>query len=204
MTYSLFSESWYRVSDLKPRLRSHAQIHHHVYRGRDWYILQDHSTGNFHRFSTEAYYIIGLMDGNSTLQSIWETACENLGDDMPSQDEVITLLSQLHQVDVLQSDIPPDIADLYERHMRFKKNDIISRIRSPLSIKIPLIDPEKFLEKTMSLVQPVFSKTGFILYTIILLVVYSWLFLTGMSLPETWPTGCWPLKTFFCCGLSTR
>ncbi len=169
MSYSLFSESWYRVSDLKPRLRSHAQIHHHVYRGRDWYILQDHSTGNFHRFSKEAYYIIGLMDGRSTLRDIWETACENLGDDMPSQDEVITLLSQLHQVDVLQSDIPPDIEDLYERHRRFKKNDLISRLKSPLSIKVPLIDPEKFLEKTIAFARPVFSKTAFVLYTAVLL-----------------------------------
>ncbi len=169
MTYSLFSESWYRVADLKPRLRSHAQIHHHVYRGRDWYVLQDHSTGTYHRFSKEAYYIIGLMDGSGTLQEIWESACENLGDDMPTQDEVINLLSQLHQVDMLQSDIPPDIADLYERHMRYKKNYIISRIRSPLSVTIPLLDPEKFLSKTVFLTRLLFSKTVFFLYCIILL-----------------------------------
>lgn len=169
MTYSLFSESWYRVADLKPRLRSHAQIHHHIYRGRDWYILQDHSTGNFHRFSTEAYYIIGLMDGSGSLQEIWETACDNLGDDMPTQDEVIQLLSQLHQVDVLQSDIPPDIADLYERHKKHKRNDIIGRLRSPLSVKLPLLDPEKFLTKTSFLLRPVFSKTCVVIYCLILI-----------------------------------
>ncbi|WP_321417639.1 peptidase M50 [uncultured Desulfobacter sp.] len=170
MSYSLFSESWYRVSGLKPRLRSHAQIHHHVYRGRNWYILQDHSTGTFHRFSKEAYHIIGLMDGSNALGKIWETACENLGDDMPSQDEVISLLSQLYQVDVLQSDIPPDISDLYERHKRLKKKDMINRLKSPLSITLPLIDPEKFLEKTKALVGPVFSKTGLIFFTTILIV----------------------------------
>lgn len=132
-------------------------------------MLQDHFTGAYHRFSKEAYYIIGLMDGSVTLQEIWETACENLGDDMPAQDEVINLLSQLHQADVLQSDIPPDIADLYKRHMRYKKNDIINRLRSPLSVNIPLLDPEKYLSKTVFLLRPVFSKTGFFIYCIILL-----------------------------------
>ncbi|MBN1276980.1 MAG: efflux RND transporter periplasmic adaptor subunit [Deltaproteobacteria bacterium] len=184
MSYSLFSESWYRVAELKPRLRSHARIHHHVYRGRDWYVLQDHSTGTYHRFSNEAYYIIGLMDGSNTLQEIWKTACENLGDDMPTQDEVINLLSQLHQVDMLQSDIPPDIADLYKRHLRYKKNSMINRIRSPLSVSIPLLDPEKFLSKTVFLTRPVFSKIGITMYCIILLsaiylAMVHWSELTG-------------------------
>lgn len=173
MTTSLFSESWYRVSALRPLLRRHAQVHHHIYRGGDWYVLEDHSTGNFHRFSKEAYYIIGLMDGKNSLRDIWETACGNLGDDMPTQDEVIRLLSQLHQADLLQTDIPPDIKELYERNKRYKKNDIISKLRSPLSIKIPLIDPEQFLEKTMFLIRPVFSIAGLFLYSILLLIAIS-------------------------------
>jgi len=88
------SQSWYRVAGLKPRLRSHVQIHRHTYRGN---VLQDHSTGGFHRFSSEAYLIIGLLDGNMSMDDIWKVACERLGDDAPTQDEVIGLLSQLHQ-----------------------------------------------------------------------------------------------------------
>lgn len=184
MTYSLFSESWYRVANLKPRLLSHAQIHHHIYRGKDWYVLQNHSTGDFHRFSREAYYIIGLLDGATTLKDIWETACENLGDDMPTQDEVIRLLSQLHQVDVLQTDIPPDIADLYERHKKYKKNDFISRLRSPLSVKLPLLDPEKFLEKTVFLIRPLFSKTGLFIYFLILLSAFYFVLVNWSELTQ--------------------
>ena len=164
MADSLFSESWYRVSDLKPRLRSHAQIHHHTYRGRDWYVLQDHSTGSFHRFSQEAYHIIGLMDGNRTLNQIWETACRNLGDDMPTQDEVIRLLSQLHQVDVLQTDIPPDIADLHQRYMRKKRSEFWGKLRSPLSVRFPLFDPERFLSVTHFLVRPLLGWAGLLIY----------------------------------------
>jgi len=174
---SLFSESWYRVADLKPRLRSHAQIHRHTYRKRDWYVLEDHSTGSFHRFSVEAYHIIGLMDGKLTLDRIWEAACDSLGDNMPTQEEVIRLLSQLHQADVLQTDIPPDIADLYQRHTRERRSRIFGQLLAPFSIRFPIFDPERFLSKTHFLVRPLFGWIGFLIWST---VVISALILMGV------------------------
>ena len=81
MADSLFSPSWYRVADLKPRLRSHAEIHRHSYRDEVWYVLQDHLSGTFHRFSEGANRIIGLMDGERTVDRIWQLATAELGDD---------------------------------------------------------------------------------------------------------------------------
>ena len=71
MTESLFSPSWYRVASLRPRLRGHTRIHRHHYRNELWYVLQDHSAGKFHRFTPAAYYLIGLMDGERTVQQLW-------------------------------------------------------------------------------------------------------------------------------------
>ncbi len=34
-----FSDFWYRVAPLKPRLRGHVEIHRHLYRGQLWYVL---------------------------------------------------------------------------------------------------------------------------------------------------------------------
>ena len=167
MSDPLFSQSWYRVADLKPRLRSHIQLHHHFYRDQDWYVLEDYSSGRFQRFSIEAYHIIGLMDGKKTLATIWEAACVSLGDDMPTQDEVISLLSQLYSVDALQTKILPDIAALHKRHEKEKKNKVLGILRSPMSIKIPLIDPDKFLSSTLFLVRPFFSWFGLLLFALI-------------------------------------
>lgn len=164
---SLFSESWYRVANLKPRLLSHAQIHKHTYRGKDWYVLQNHSTGFFHRFSPEAYSIIGQMDGRHTLQEIWEKACASLGDDMPTQDEVIGLLSQLHQAEVLLTDIPPDIADLLWRHIRFQRSRWLNYLMSPMAVRFPLLDPDRFLRSTQAVVSPLFSWVGGLLWCLV-------------------------------------
>ena len=116
MSGPLFSSSWYRVAELQPRLRSHAEISRHQYRGQTWYVLADRSNERFHRFSPEAYSLIGLMDGRRTVAAIWETACSTLGDDAPTQDEVIDLLSRLYAADVLQCEAPPDAAELLERY----------------------------------------------------------------------------------------
>src|SRR5512137_2020621 len=115
MTSSLFSPSWYRVAGLKPRLRSHVEIHRHTYGGDLWYVLQDHASGRFQRFTPAAYLLIGLMDGQRTVQEIWETGRSRLGEDAPTQEEMIRLLSQLHSVDVMQCDVPPDTAELLKR-----------------------------------------------------------------------------------------
>ncbi|MFO8048390.1 MAG: peptidase M50 [Desulfosudaceae bacterium] len=164
---NLFSSSWYRVADLKPFLRSHAEIHRQIFRGETWYVLQDHSTGRFHRFSEQAYYIIGLMDGTRSLQEIWEAACLHLGDEMPTQEEVITLLAQLNQADVLQSDMSPDIANLLQRSRKDRQGRFWNKIRSPVAIRIPLLDPDRFLDKTIRGVAPFFSFPAAVIWCVI-------------------------------------
>jgi putative peptide zinc metalloprotease protein len=171
MSAALFSQSWYRVADLRVRLRQHAQINRHRYRGQVWYVLQDHVTGQFHRFTPAAYQVIGLMDGQRTLQEIWQIACERLGDHIPSQDEIIELVSRLYQANVLHSDRPPDIADLHYRQRELKRKKFLQQMKSPLGIRIPLFDPEGFLNATYPLLRPLFGMIGGLLW--LLLVFYG-------------------------------
>ena len=102
----------------------------------------------------------GLMDGKRSMQEIWEAACERLGDDMPTQGEVISLLSYLHQNDALQSDKPPDIADLAKRSRKDKSSRWMAMARSPAAMSFPVWDPNSFLDKSLFLVRPFLSKTG--------------------------------------------
>ena len=91
---NIFSPYWYRVAPLVPRLRAHVQMHSHTYRGQTWYVLQDHSSGRFHRFSVAAYQLIGLMDGRHTMDEIWKHAGHSLGEDSLTQAQAIQLLAQ--------------------------------------------------------------------------------------------------------------
>ena len=166
MSQSLYSSSWYRVATIRPRLRNHAQIHRHVYRGAVWFVLQNHSTGKFHRFTPVANLIIGLMDGQRTLQEIWDIAVNRLGDAVPTQDEVVKLLADLHRADVLLSDAPPDLHELQKRHKKHERMRWKQYIGNPLSLRIPLFDPDQMLNRLLPFVRPMFGLGGALVWLV--------------------------------------
>ncbi|MBS0182920.1 MAG: HlyD family efflux transporter periplasmic adaptor subunit [Nitrospira sp.] len=167
MSEVLFSPFWYRVASLTPRLRSHTTLHRHHYRGQTWYVLQDRSNERFHRFSPAAFSFIGLMNGVRSVQDLWELCSTKLGDNAPTQPEVVQLLSQLHAADVLQCDIPPDIAELLGRHEKQRQQKWQRRLMNVFAWQFPLFDPERFLQQFVPLVRPFFSWWGAVLWCLI-------------------------------------
>lgn len=165
---SMYSPMWYRVANLKPRLRSHTEVHRHHYRGQRWYVLQDHSSGRYHRLSPAAYYLVAQMDGHRTFQEIWDRAVEHLGDDAPTQEEMIRLAGQLHTSDTLLCDVPPDTLELFSRHRLHEKMKLKQWFWSPLSIRFPLLNPERFLTRWQNVVRPLFGWFGFTLWLTII------------------------------------
>ena len=148
---SLFSSTWYRSAGVVPRLRSQARIFRHVYRGEVWHVVQDLASGKFLRLNPTAYRIVSLLDGLRTLDEVWRIACELLEDAAPSQDEVLQLMHQLHQTNLLATDRAPDLAELEERTVRSRKNRIKQYIANPMALRIPLIDPDRFLTRLVGL-----------------------------------------------------
>jgi putative peptide zinc metalloprotease protein len=181
MSKSLFSSSWYRVSQLRPRLRRHARVHRHRYRGNVWYVLEDVANQRFHRFAPAAHATLGLMDGERTLDQVWRIATETLGDDAPTQDEMIRLLAQLHAADVLRCEVPPDTAELLDRFQKQEKQEWQQKLLNPFAVRIPLLDPEHFLEHGLPFVRPLFGWLGALFW---LAAVVPALFLAGVHWSE--------------------
>jgi putative peptide zinc metalloprotease protein len=164
MVQPFLSSSWYRVEALRPKLRAHSQVHRHRYRGAAWYVLQDHASGKAHRFTPAAYFFIASLDGVRTVDEISHDLSEQLGEQAPTQDEIIQLLAQLHAADLIQSDARPDAADLIERFSRQRRSTLSRSLRNPLSMTIPLWDPDRFLQSTLFLLQPFRGVLGSLLW----------------------------------------
>ncbi len=164
MSETLFSPSWYRVASLKPRIRAHAKILRQSYRGEVWFVLQDQVAERSHRFSPAAHHFIGLMDGERTVQALWEATSAQLGDEAPTQEEVIRLLGQLHAADALLCDVPPDSMEVFRRHQRHERMLWRRRLWTPLALRFPLFDPDRFLVRTLPWVQPLFGWFGALLW----------------------------------------
>jgi putative peptide zinc metalloprotease protein len=181
---ALFSSNWYRVANLKPRLRGHVRIHRHVYRGEIWYVVEDRVAGKYHRFNPSSYRVIGLLDGERTLQQVWERLSAAMDEHTPSQDELVQLFGQLYAADLIQCDVTPDVAELFERGGKQRKAKLLQRFANPVSLRFPLIDPDAWLGRVMAKAGPLKGWFGVALWLAVvlpalLLAPSHWRELTG-------------------------
>ena len=163
-TGAFLSPMWYRLAPLRPSLKGQARVVRQRMRGEVWYVVQDRASGRANRFSPAAYQVLGLMDGKRTMDEVWESALEQLGDDAPSQEEVIRLLSQLHAADLLHCEASPDSAELFERYARQSRQQRAARWKNPFAVRIPLWDPDRFLARTAPYLRPLSGWFGALLY----------------------------------------
>jgi putative peptide zinc metalloprotease protein len=163
-TERFLSSSWYRIAGLKPRLREHVTVRMHRYRGQLWYVIGDGMRNRVHRVSPAGYVLVASMDGTRTLDSLWSDAAVSLGEQAPTQDQVIQLLGQLHANDLVAGDVPPDARDLFERQGRANRSKLLQWLLNPLALRIPLLDPNDFLTRSLPLVRPLTGRIGGILW----------------------------------------
>jgi putative peptide zinc metalloprotease protein len=96
----LLSPNWFRVAAVRPRLHDHVRITRHHFRGERWFVLEDLAENRVHRYAPAAQQAIALMDGQHTLDEIWQ-ALASLGDERPTQDEMLHLMAQLDGASLL-------------------------------------------------------------------------------------------------------
>lgn len=183
MAGPFLSGDWYRVAALRPRVRRQVDFHRQIFRGMVWIIVQDHQSGKFNRLTPQGHYLFGRMDGERSLQTLWQDACERFPEDPPTQTDTIRLLSQLYQADLISADAAPDMVELSSRSQRQNRQKTLAHFRNPLALRVPLFDPNRFLDRTLWLVAPIFSRwfmaawTCFML-TALVLMVFNWRALT--------------------------
>jgi len=159
-----FSESWYRVVQLRPRLRPTAQISRQYYRGERWYVVRDPAGNQFHRLSDPAYRFVGLLDGSRTIGEAWELVGGQLADDAPTQPEVIQILSQLYAANLIETDVTPDSAVVLKRQKMQRQRKMQQRLMNLLFPRIPIWDPDTFIKAWMPMIRLILSWLGAIVW----------------------------------------
>lgn len=161
---SVFSKNWYLIEALKPRLRPQVSVSPQYLRGENHYALKDPVSGAIQLYTAEAYQVIGLMDGQRSLNDIWLTVGDILKDEMPSQEEVLSLVSSLYQMDLLYLDVPSNASDLFKRRDKKKEKKQLQRIYSPLSLQLPLFDPSRLLDFLCPLLDRILGLKAWLVY----------------------------------------
>jgi putative peptide zinc metalloprotease protein len=92
---------------------------------------------------------------------------DRLGDGAPTQGEVINLLGQLHGSNLLQGNWTPNAEELFQRHQRRLRREVSGFFLRLFFIRIPLWDPDRFLDTWTDLVGKLFNWYGFLIWAVI-------------------------------------
>ena len=165
-----FSDVWYKVAPLRPRISPHATIVRQRFGDATAFVIEETATGTFFRMSEAAYRFVGLLDGRRSIDEAWEACASQIGDDAPTQSECIELLATLDSSGLLIGQTPV-WSDMLEHRQSASRAAIRKkRVGSGLFPCIPLVNPERSLTKTLHLYRWLFGWAGFGLWTAVVLI----------------------------------
>jgi len=150
------SPQWYRVAELHPRLRGHVRVRRQCYRGETSHLLEDGLRGRLHRLNAPAYAFIGRCNGQRSVQAIWDGLLDADPDQLPTQDELIALLMQLHQLGLLQCELPPDVEQLFRDQATEQRRRRLQGI-NPLSLRLFVFNPNALMQRFDALAPALFN-----------------------------------------------
>jgi len=181
---SLFSAHWHRVRDVRPQLAEDVVVTRHVYRGQPCHVLQRRATTVCHRLDTASFELIDRLDGKISVGELWERAMLEREDTAPTQDALTNLLAGLHAAELLVIDQRIPTEQLFERREKRRARERRERRMNPLYLRFALYDPDAWLTRLEPLARALFSRTAFILWTLLLGSASLTLFAHGSDLAD--------------------
>ena len=169
MESPLLHPDWYRIADLHPRLRGHVTIRRQVVRGQVWYVLSDPADGRHFRLNPTAYRFVGLCDGRRSVAEVWEQMNATLGDDAPTQADLVEILARLADGELLQTEVLPDIDVMFENRSVRRDKQRWSQL-NPLFFRIGLFDPQPYLHTFDPWLKPLFGPVALAFWLALMLL----------------------------------
>jgi len=155
-----FSESWHRVAGQRISLRPSVRARRQVFRGDPWVILDDPFNNQFYRIRPEAYEFVARLAPGRTVEEVWRECIERFPTTAPGQEAVIQLLSQLYHANLLHYPNAHDAPELFARERKQAQRETRARWLNVMFARFPLVDPDRFLVRTLPLVGRLISPAG--------------------------------------------
>ena len=145
-----------RLGGVVVSLRADLQVSRHVQRGVPCYVLHDPVTFQNHRFSVEEYRTAVAIDHNATLGAAFQALCDAGQLDAEDEEVFYEFVIALHKSGLLALPISDDQM-LYDRYVRRRSARWRARILGALFLRVPLCNPDAFLQRTMKWVRWLFT-----------------------------------------------
>jgi putative peptide zinc metalloprotease protein len=165
-----FSDAWHRVAGLRASLRPDVRVRRQTAHGTRWYVLSNPLSNEFFRVTEDAHLFLSRLGANRTVDQAWRDTLANDPESMLSQQEVVQLLGQLNLSNLLRADRAGASASLFERYRQRRGRERRALLMSVLSIRIPLFDPDRMLDRARPLIRALISPLGLLAYLLLLVL----------------------------------
>ena len=160
-----------RLRDTVVSVRGDLDISRHVFRAGPAYVMRDPITFTIHRFDPGDYRIFCTLRDDSTLAEIFEGLVASGELERSDEEGFYSFILDLHQRNLLS--LPVNDADaLYRRFERRRRAEQLSKVLGIFFMRVPLINPDQFLSRTILLVRWLFTVPA----------LFGWLALCGSAL----------------------
>jgi putative peptide zinc metalloprotease protein len=159
-----------KLGPIQIGLRSDLVVTRHVLRDRPGYVIHDPVTFANHSFTAFEYRVLTILVPQRTLRETFASAVERGILEQGEKEGFYRFILRLHGMNLLHLPIT-DAPLLYSRYQEKQKLKRGTLLRNVVYYRIPLFDPDKFLDKTIGYVRWAYTRTGLILWLSLMVVV---------------------------------
>ena len=156
-----------RLRTAQVGVREDLDVSRHVFRGAPAYVVRDPVTFASHRFDPADYAILVRIQAHETLGEIFAELLA-AGKTHPEEEEQFyQLVMELHRLGFLRLPLADDKL-LYRRFQAKERAKRRALLGSVLFLRMPLWNPNAFLDRTMHWARPLFTRTAFALWLVLI------------------------------------
>ena len=127
------------------RIRPDLGITPQRFEGRVYYVIKDPVSLRYYRFKEQEYFLLGLMDGQHTLDDAQKAFEDRFRPDRLTLEDLEHFGQQLLTAGLVQNESPGAGQLLFDRRKKRRKQELLQTFTNILYIKIPVIDPDRIL-----------------------------------------------------------
>src|SRR5947207_3552398 len=146
-----------RRKKVRIRLRGDLSITPQKYEGRTYYVVKDPVSLRYYRFKEQENFLIDYMDGTHTLDEAQKEFEKRFRPERLTLEDLESFGQQLLTAGLAQNESPQAGKQLFDRRKKRKRSELMQALTNILYIKIPVIDPDKLLNRMLPYLRWIFT-----------------------------------------------
>ncbi len=155
-----------RLRQVRVGLRQDLEFSRHVFRGRASYIIRDPVTFQSHRVGAHDYEVLMRVQPERTLGEVFAELVANEQAGAADEEAFYQFVFSMHRFGFLNLPVS-DEKSLYRRNTARRQARRKQLWMAPISFRLPLWNPDRFLSRTLPVGRVLFSRVCFLLWLLL-------------------------------------